>query len=105
RELTALLWRNALRSGACGASTRVELAPPWTPQPPRSPWTNIELGPPGLGAQVGDFCVRLAQAVGQRLAEAAIDLDGQLVVGGEQLLEFLARNHQQLHLTLGHHVG
>src|SRR5205814_8401970 len=30
--LTALLWRKALRSAACGASTRVELAPPWTPQ-------------------------------------------------------------------------
>src|SRR5207302_3588981 len=31
-ELTILRWRKRGRSGACGTSTRVELAPPWTPQ-------------------------------------------------------------------------
>src|SRR5437870_20072 len=42
-KLTRMPGRTRGRSGACGASTRVELAPPWTPQQQWAPKFSIRL--------------------------------------------------------------
>src|SRR5258708_7219354 len=55
--------------------------------------------------RLGQLRVRLAQAIGKRRAEAAVDLDCQLVVGGQKLFEFAPRKDDQLHLALRQHLG
>src|SRR5260370_39747620 len=55
--------------------------------------------------RLGQLRVRLAQAIGKRRAEAAVDPDCQLVVGRQKLFEFAPLKHDQLHPAPLQHPG
>src|SRR5260221_2176197 len=71
--MTLVRRRDRVRSGPFGASTRVELAPPWTPQPRGSAQASIESGREARAAAAGALRVRVLEGE-PALAELAVDV-------------------------------